>query len=255
MESGGQTRQYLVHLPAKFLTTQSYPVILGFAGKGGSMQNAEATSQFDTLPVIGIYPQALIGKDGKRAWQGAPYSPDVDDVGFIRDILNSLEVQLCIQKPRIYSAGLSNGGGMSWVLSCQLSDRIAAFAMFAGAFYYPESNCKPARAAAILNVHGDADTTVPYGGSALRRLPDIDSWIAERARNNKCKTPPSILHTTATTTITTWTGCINDATVRNVRLHGAGHVWPEHLDFANGSSNTVSSAQSLLDFFLAHPLY
>lgn len=255
MQSGGHERKFLVHLPSKFNPSQSYPLILGFAGKGGTAENAEAASQFDSLPVIAVYPQALTGKDGVLAWQGAPYSPDVDDVGFIRDILDKLEGQLCIQKSRIYSAGLSNGGGMSWLLSCQLSDRIAAFAMFAGAFYYPESNCKPSRPAAILNVHGDADPMVPYQGSILRRLPPIESWVAERARNNQCKTPPSILYTTATTTVTTWSNCKGNATVRNVRLHDTGHVWPERLDLTNKPAGSDNSAKSLFDFFLAHPLY
>lgn len=253
--SGGLERHFLVHLPAKFSSEQSYPLILGFAGKGGTAQNAEAASQFDSLPVISVYPQALIGKDGVLAWQGAPYSPDTDDVAFIRDILDRLEGQLCIQKPRIYSAGLSNGGGMSWVLSCKLSDRIAAFAMFAGAFYYPEANCKPPRAAAILNVHGDADPMVPYGGSFLRQLPDIESWVAERARSNRCKSPPNVIRTTATTTVTTWADCEDNATVRNVRLHGVGHVWPETLDLTAKPAGSDNSAKSLLDFFLAHPLY
>lgn len=255
VRSGGYERLYLVHLPVKFSNNKSYPLILTFAGKGGSAASIEGYSRLDTLPVITVYPQALIGTDGMLAWQGAPYSPKVDDVAFIRDLLDRLEGQLCIQKAHIFASGLSNGGGMSWVLSCSLSDRIAAFAMFAGAFYYPEDQCRPARPAAIINVHGDKDTIVPYGGSLARKLPPIEDWVKQRAKRNGCKTPPSVTHTPFNTTITIWNSCKDDATVENITLHGAGHIWPQTLHTGPGDTQPSDSAVSLLNFFMSHPLY
>lgn len=255
IESEGYERTYLVHLPQKFSINKSYPLILAFAGKGGTAAGIEDYSHLNTLPAIIVYPQALVGTDGALAWQGAPYSPKTDDVAFIRTLLDRVEGQLCIQKAHIFASGLSNGGGMSWVLSCNLSDRIAAFAMFAGAYYMPENKCQPKRPAAIVNVHGDEDTIVPYTGSTLRKLPPIEEWVKQRAVNNGCQFPPRIAQTTTTTTVTTWTGCKNDATVQNIRLHGAGHIWPSTLHITSKASGPNDSATSLLDFFMQHPLY
>lgn len=253
--SGGHQRSYLVHLPEKFDINKSYPLILAFAGKGGSAASIEGYSHLNTLPAVIVYPQALPGIDGYSAWQGAPYSPPVDDVAFIRDLLDRVEGQLCIQKAHIFASGLSNGGGMSWVLSCSLSDRIAAFAMFAGAFYYPEKSCQPKRPAAIINVHGDNDTIVPYTGSLTRKLPPIENWVKQRAVNNGCKFPPKIAETPFNTTITTWENCRDNATVQSIRLHGAGHIWPRTLHLTSQQTGKDDSASSLLNFFLQHPLY
>lgn len=253
--SGGYERSYLVHLPKNFSVHKSYPLILAFAGKGGSAASIEGYSRLDTLPAITVYPQALAGTDGALAWQGAPYSPAVDDVAFIRDVLDRIEGQLCVQKAHIFASGLSNGGGMSWVLSCSLSDRIAAFAMFAGAFYYPEDSCKPERPAAIINIHGDKDTIVPYTGSLTRKLPPIEDWIKQRAHNNGCKSPPTVTQSPFNTTVTTWTNCKNNATVRNILMHGSGHVWPQTLHINGRVDEASDSAVSLLNFFMAHPLY
>lgn len=256
LTSGGNERSYLVHLPAKFDTNASYPLILAFAGKGGSAASLEQYAQLNVLPAIIVYPQALLGPDGTTSWQGAPYSPPSDDVAFIRELLDRIEGQLCVQKAHIFASGLSNGGGMSWVLSCKLSDRIAAFAMFAGAYYYSENNCKPKRPAALVNVHGDQDGIVPYAGSTTRKLPPIDDWVKQRAISNGCKFPPQISETPFNTTLTTWQDCKDNATVQNVRLRGAGHIWPRTLHLSTTKTAASSdSAFSLLDFFMQHPLY
>ncbi len=59
------------------------------------------------------------------------------DVRFISDLVDELEKDYNIDPTRIYADGLSNGGGMAFVLSCKLSDRIAAVGMVAAAQMLP----------------------------------------------------------------------------------------------------------------------
>ena len=56
-----------------------------------------------------------------------------EDVRFISDLIDHLQAKYNIDPSRIYANGLSNGGGMSFVLSCTLSDRIAAVGMVGAA--------------------------------------------------------------------------------------------------------------------------
>jgi|GEM_PF-1918240 len=255
--SNGKQRTYRVHLPADYVTTHSYPLVLAFTGKGENAKQFENTIGLKSISAITVYPQALIGQDGVTSWEGAPYSPNTDDVSFINDILDKLEGQLCIQKSRIYSVGFSNGGGMSWLLSCQTSDRIAAFAMIAGAFYYPEEKCHSKRPTPVLNIHGDKDNQVPYDGSIKRKLPKIDDWVLHHASANRCDAKPSVVQPNLTTVITTWNNCQDSATVQNIRLIGGGHAWPSTLtvQLKNKKTAIQKTTDILWSFFVAHPLH
>lgn len=241
IETNGVDRSFLVHLPSDFRPTQYYPALMFFPGKGSNAIGGEQSTNLNSLPGILIYPEPTVGHDFMYSWQGAPYSSGADDVAFVSDILDKVEAQLCVQRSRVYAAGLSNGGGMVSLLSCRLSDRFAAFGIVAGAMYYPEGSCKPSHPTPILSVHGDNDGTVPYFGSTQRRLPAIDSWIAMRARDNGCDQHPQVTFNLATT-ISTWQNCKNNATVKNLRVHNAGHVW------------AADAPATLWQFFSAHSL-
>lgn len=224
IESNSTKRTYLVHLPKDFKSTQYYPAVLFFPGKGGSASDGERVFKPSGIPAVAIFPQPTIGKDGVYSWQGAPYSSGSDDVRFVADILDRISGQLCISRSHIYAAGMSNGGGMVSLLSCQMPDRIAAFGIVGGAFYYPTSDCEPKAPAPVINIHGDKDSIVPYNGSLQRRLPKIDDWAAFRATENDCSMRPYVTSTTTSVT-TTWQFCRDNATVQNVKLLGVGHVW------------------------------
>lgn len=223
IESNGIIRSYLVQLPVRFTPAKAYPAVVYFPGKGNSAVEAQQHSGYDKLPVVAIYPEPTIGKDGMYSWQGAPYSSGADDIAFVSRMLDQVEGQLCIKRSHIYAVGISNGGGMVSLLSCKLPERIRAFGMIAGA-YYPQSNCSPERPAPIITIHGDSDLVVPYYGSPARRLPDIDQWSARRAAQNGCKSTPFISHQPLTVTAT-WSHCRDRATVQLVRQIGVGHSW------------------------------
>ncbi len=224
IESNEIARSYMVHLPKDFNPKAYYPMVLFFPGKGGSAIDAERGFGMNGLPAIVIYPQPTLGKDNFYSWQGAPYSSGADDVQFVSDIIDKVSGQLCIDRTRIYAVGMSNGGGMAAVLSCRMPDRIAAFGIVAGAFYYPTSDCAPKSPTPIINIHGDSDIVVPYDGSAIRKLPRIDDWVAFRAAKNGCNTKPYSLANPGAIT-TTWQFCRDGASVQNIRLHDTGHVW------------------------------
>jgi polyhydroxybutyrate depolymerase len=86
-----------------------------------------------------------------------------DDVGFIKALLQVLPSRMCIDPSRIYATGVSNGGGFAARLGCELSSQIAAIAPVAGG-YRSLDPCHPDRPVAVLEIHGTADTVVPYDG-------------------------------------------------------------------------------------------
>ncbi len=224
-------REYSVYLPKNFDSSQYYPLIINYPGKGASARGGIQQSRLDTLPVISAYPSPTLGTDGHTAWQGAPYSSDANDVEFTIEVLDKIQAQLCIDRHRVYATGMSNGGGMVALLSCKVSDRFAAYGIVSGAVYYPVSNCSPSRPTPLITVHGTRDGTVPFEGSEIRHLPNISTWSAERARDNQCETTPTITTIDTLTTVTTWKHCKDNATIENIRFQDGGHFWsPETTD-------------------------
>lgn len=224
VETASGNRDFIVHVPKNFVDNQYYPLMLFYPGKGASAPAAEAAYGLDNLPAVVVYPFPTEGQDGALAWEGAPYSSDSDDVAFTRSILDKVQSDLCIDRTRVYAAGMSNGGGFASLLSCKLPDRFAAYAIVSGALYAPTSDCVPPRPAPLISIHGDSDVIVPYDGSVLRQLPPIDAWTATRAQQNGC-TRPTTTYPDTRTIQTTWNECKDSATVQNVRIQGGEHMW------------------------------
>ncbi len=217
-------RSLLVHTPHDFAPDQYLPLVMVYPGKGGAAHVAQVDYGLDTLPAIVVYPQATVGTDGYLSWQGAPYSSSADDITFTSNILNELETRLCIDRTKIYAIGMSNGGGFTALLSCELSDRFAAYAIVAGAMYPASDNCEPKQPTTLFNIHGDADLSVPYRGSPLRKLPDIEKWTTRRAQLNGCQNVVT-RQVDFNTHSTDWTECKEGTVVKNIRIQGGGHTW------------------------------
>jgi len=75
---------------------------------------------------------------------------------------------------------MSNGGFMSFLLSCQLSEKIATIASVTGSMT-PETfnNSNPQHPTPILQIHGTSDNTVPYNGTTWSKSIDdvIQYWV------------------------------------------------------------------------------
>ncbi len=87
---------------------------------------------------------------------------------------------------------MSNGGFMSFLLSCQLSNRIAAIASVTGSMT-PQTynNCNPQHPTPILQIHGTADGTVPYNGDSTwtKSINDVLQYWVDF---NDCNSTPSV---------------------------------------------------------------
>ena len=84
------------------------------------------------------------------------------DVRFISDLIDRLQQDYAIDPARIYVNGLSNGGGMTYLLACELSGRIAAVGSVAGAYLYPLDQLSAGTAGTIDRVswHRRSDRAV-----------------------------------------------------------------------------------------------
>ena len=160
--SGGVQRSYLLHVPVGYHAGEPYPLILAFHGRDETPELLESYSDLDSLPAIIAYPQGLPGAGGELAWESTPTPrPGVNHVAFTAEVIDAVEQRSCVDPSRVYATGKSDGGGFAVLLACTMSDRIAAVAPVAGAFYQQSTPCNPVRAVPVLNFHGTGDTVHP----------------------------------------------------------------------------------------------
>lgn len=82
----------------------------------------------------------------------------IDEVAFIRQLIDDVARRAPVDLDRVFATGISNGAMMSGRLACEVSDRIAAVAQVAGTLgVATEAACRPSRPVSVLVVAGTAD--------------------------------------------------------------------------------------------------
>lgn len=263
--SSGQEREFLLYVPESYDGTRPTPLVISM--HGGAMWPAaqRETSQWNTLAdersFIVVYPSGETG-DGPRAWNVHPGNGLAMDVRYISELIDTLSAAYNIDPTRIYANGLSNGGGMSFVLSCTLSDRIAAVGTVVAAQTLPFSWCKDSTPVPLIAFYGTADPVVPYRGGKTwvspREFPRVTTWAADWARRNRCDAKPVDSVIAADVTRLEYTGCARDASVVLYTIRGGGHTWPGGKglpDWILGPTpRNIDATSEMWDFFVEHPL-
>lgn len=262
--SAGLTREYIVYVPPTYDSSKPTPLVISLHGAIMWPAAHQDTSQWNRVAdregFIVAYPSGLTG-DGPRHWEATPGSDESRDVTFIGDLIDSLQRTYNIDPARIYANGLSNGGGMSFVLSCRMSDRIAAVGLVASAQLLPWNSCADDRPVPMINFHGTADLAPYHGGKswvAPQTLPSQPVWTANWARRNRCGPTPIESRITADVTRTEYPHCARNATAVLYTIEGGGHTWPGGGElpgwFVGTTTHTIDASSVMWEFFKAHPL-
>ena len=263
--SSGQKREYLLYVPRSYDRSRPTPLVISMHGAGLWGAAQRETSQWNTLAdsvgFIVVYPSGIGGK-GVRIWRAEPGAGLMKDIRFISELIDTLKASYNIDSTRIYANGLSNGGGMSFALSCTLSDRIAAVGMVAAAQTLPWSWCTDKRAVPMIAFHGTADPEIPYNGGSSwispRPFPSTPRWAANWARRNGCGANPVESTVAADVTRRTYTNCADEAAVVLYTVQGGGHTWPGGTPlpkwFVGRTTRSIDATSLMWSFFGEHPL-
>ncbi|MBI5653073.1 MAG: polyhydroxybutyrate depolymerase, partial [Chloroflexi bacterium] len=184
----------------------------------------------------------------------------VDDVGFVRALIEKLKREYPIDPKRIYATGISNGGMMAYRLACELSDTLAAIAPVAGALY---GECKPAHQVAVIAFHGTADQHVLYnGGVPLKQAdshPREDKSVAFAmsfwVKQNQCNAPAQKSER-GKVIVEAYTNCRSNADVTLYTLKDFGHAWPQGAKgtaWADDPRAEIAATNVMWEFFKTHP--
>ena len=258
-------RPYDVKEPTSYDAKKPTPLVIllhGYGANGVGQDVYFGLSQIASQRgFLLAYPDGTVDSGGKQFWNATDACCDfenkgIDDVGYLDAIITDMSDRYNVDKKRVYFVGHSNGGFMSYRMACDKSRRVAAIVSLAGANYAdPDTSCKPERPVAVLQVHGDADATVPYAGgrSGPLAVPSAESSVGFFARKNGCattaETPAQNLDLEggvdgAETSIKRWPGCTAGTAAELWTMHGVGHI---------PNFNRPAWAEALWSFLAAHP--
>jgi polyhydroxybutyrate depolymerase len=261
--SSGVEREYIVYVPKSYDRAKRAPLVISLHGAAGWPKQQMELSKWNELAdregFLIVYPAGTAG-GGPRIWRTGE-AGEKREVRFISDLIDSMEKTYNIDPSRIYANGMSNGGGMSFILSCRLPDRIAAVGLVGAAQIAPWSACADDHAVPMIDFHGTADPMAPYhGGSSwvVSALPSVPKWAANWARRNRCAPYPIDSSVNAEVMRREYTGCAGDASVVLYTIRGGGHTWPGGQPlpewFAGRTSTNIDATREMWSFFKAHPL-
>lgn len=267
------TRTYVVHIPKNYNPSRPYPVLFGFHGGFGSAGQFEKSTGFSPLAdergFIVVYGQGTAwGKLEAPVWNGGACcgqavdsQKNVDDVGYVRAIVSQIATKYNIDKTRIYTTGMSNGGIFSYRLACEASDIFAGAAIVSGAIQI--KTCAPSKQIPVLLIHGTSDERVPYsggkgGGIVNAVFLPVEKEFADWGVRNSCtgaiKTTavPPLVQDGKTIDKLTFPSCAK--TTELYRINGGIHEWPSGSPDASRlekgePSKALNASQTILNFF------
>jgi polyhydroxybutyrate depolymerase len=170
LQHGGRARSYIVHAPSGLNASKLLVVVFDLHGAGGSGSQQQGLSGWqavaDGAGFLIIYPDGVDGYwNVDDTCCGTAGSNKIDDVGFIKAIIEKLSSSTCVDSKRIYVTGFSNGGGLAHRMGCQAADVIAAIAPVATDLR--TQPCNPVRPISMIEFRGTGDTTEPYDGGLV----------------------------------------------------------------------------------------
>jgi len=250
--SRGKERTYLIHIPTKYDPSKPTSLVFAFHGMSDKaadfIKGIDLEREADSYNVIAIAPQGLGLISGWNAGNccGEPQLFKIDDVGFVRDLIDLTKKELCIDDKRIFAMGFSNGGMFSHRLACELSQVISAVGPVSGTLMFPD--CKPERPVSIFHLHGNADPVVGYGGGGSGTFPKVSDVIADWAKRDVCTGMPQQSYKKGDVTCDTYHSCAEGSDVTLCTIDQGKHTWPG----SSGATKDIFATPTLLEFFARH---
>lgn len=278
----GRRRNYLVHVPPE-PPPAGRSLVIVLHGRRISATDIRSITHFDRIAdrhgFFVVYPEGH-----ERSWNdgraNTPAKRDgIDDVAFIRDLIDHLVDSERIDPARVGATGLSNGGAMSHRLGLELSDRIAAIAPVAGLMPRALAEVAPAHAVSVLAIHGAADKVAPIDarptlqsrllglligartkGARVSGVLPLSDTVARWQAIDRCATavpmePIDAIRGDPTSVERVgWVGGPADAAVQRWVVNGGGHTWPggSRLVGLGRRSTRFDAAEVIWQFFSTH---
>lgn len=197
-------RKFLIHVPVEYSIRHSEsdtsPLLMDIHGWGDPKQMRTAAqvagwekthsgeyAVSESRGFIAVWPEGDVTDTWQVSWDGynccgAAYSKGLDDVPYLKGVIDWVKANAWINNNRVYVHGFSNGAQMAHKFTCQAPEYVSAMAAVSfpinttaevcDATYKPKGTY--VHPVPVMEVHGTSDQTVCYNGLGA---PDCSSNV------------------------------------------------------------------------------
>ena len=242
---GMQPRTYYLNVPSTYSASTPTPLLLALHSRTSTAKTIFTDSQIlSWAESMNFIVAGLNGAvhEGASSWNAGicctnATTYEENDMLFVSTVLDHVTANHSIDKSRVWVMGHSNGGMMAYRLACDLSNKITAIAVVAGALV--DDTCNPTKPVSILHIHGNLDPTIPFHGGGKFETPSIFHSVQDMAYRNSCAGSPKESSNEIEERYI-WQ-CTNGVETQLVNYQEQSHAW------VNGYS------EEILRFLFAHP--
>jgi polyhydroxybutyrate depolymerase len=134
------------------------PLVINFHGFDGNAFDQDMktglSAKADESGFIALHPQGISGSWNAGMCCGQAAALQIDDVRFVRDLIEAVDSLYCLDRARVFVTGSSNGWYMANRLACEMPDLFVPVAREAGLLEHTYG--EPARPVALTPEQGDA---------------------------------------------------------------------------------------------------
>jgi polyhydroxybutyrate depolymerase len=248
-EVDGYRRSYRVHIPEGYRETEPMPLVVVLHGAFSTSAEMEEHTGFSELAdregFVVAYPDGIGILGFLQHWNaghccGKAAADQIDDVGFVADVIADVKNYANINPDRVYMVGFSNGAMLTHRFAVERPELLAAAAPLAGAIG-SESDPgvmgwqmpAPRARVPMIMFHGKQDNRIPYGdttptsGTGGRSYSTVLAssrfwWSHNGCESHRSERSPSF----PGVIVDTWSDCEENADVQLFTLRDWGHRWP-----------------------------
>lgn len=224
------TRFYNVHVPDRPEPGPVAPLVLAFHGVGQNGRDFRALTGLDDAAAqhgfIVVYLEAAMG-----AWDvfGDLGNLGLDELGYVRRVIDEVSSRHVIDNNRIIAVGLSNGGVFAQRLGCKMSNRIVGFVSVSATLVKRIADeCDSDARVNAFYIAGTNDTQFPINGNSVLHSLDgaMQFWASRNGCGSRSSTQlPDRFDDGTVVFHSRYNGCSNGRRVWLDSIVGGGHTW------------------------------
>lgn len=270
-QHNGLNRMYRLHLPASYKPAMPVPLLFAMHGGGGNMDLQADDAKYGLISkseqqgFVVVFPNGYSKLPGGKlaTWNAgnccaAARDAQIDDVGFIREVLTRVTQQVNVDYKRIYATGMSNGAMMAYRLACEMSEVFSGIAAVAGTDN--TRSCEPEMPVSVLHIHAKNDSHVLFNGGAgpdsvrasqVTDYVSVANTIVKWTKKSACGLPPKRTLDTPAAFCQVYAPCSGGSEVQLCVTETGGHSWPggEKGRGNEPPSQAISAVDVMWDFF------
>lgn len=277
LKHDGYERYFILHTPKNYDKLDKIPLLIALHGGGGTPKAmiALTLNRFNELAdrdgFMVVYPEGF-GKswnDGRPDPISYAHRKNLDDTGFISEIINKMVKEYKADSEKIFVTGISNGGFMSIRISRELADKVKAVAPVCASIPLAAKkehlNAPPMN---IILINGTDDPLVPYKGGEVQvlgakrgKILSTDETIEIFIKRNNCSDKPYIKEfenkdpDDGTKVIMyEYKNEKTESKVVLLKIEGGGHTWPGGWQYlgkrlVGKTSRDINACDVIWEFF------